>query len=230
VQGGSGTFAAHVEGPPESMAGRARARLSGLRVQARGLLVQGDAQVDAAVSALDPFRGADLTGTRVRIDEARVAGEQIAPAWWGRAVLSRARWRFDGRFFEAELAAHCRDARPIVGLYAHLADLPGVVKGLFAMDGLSLHGTAAAGRGWYALRDLVARGDGASVEAALRSDAGRQRGAALLTVHGISVALDLDGGSSLHLFGPGDFFAQRKAELDALPRAPMGRRGQAPRR
>jgi len=105
------------------------------------------------------------------------------------------------------------------------------VQGLFSMDGLTVHGSAAGGRGWFALRDLVAKGDGASVEAALRTDAQGQRGAALLDVHGISLALDLNGGgTSLHPFGPGDFFAQRKAELDASAPVARGRRGPAPRR
>jgi hypothetical protein len=68
------------------------------------------------------------------------------------------------------------------------------------------------------------------VEAALRSDAQGQRGAALLDVHGISLALDLNGGgSSLHPFGPGDFFAQRKAELDRSAPVARGRRGSGPR-
>ncbi|MGZ6126479.1 MAG: hypothetical protein ACXWLR_16030, partial [Myxococcales bacterium] len=85
-----------------------------------------------------------------------------------------------------------------------------------------------AGRGWVSLPELVAEGDGASVRATLRQDPGSQRGAALLTVSGISVALDLDGGgSSLHLFGPGDFFAERQREVRAIPlarRAPRLRR------
>jgi hypothetical protein len=231
VEKGHGTFAAHLEGPPEGMAGWARASLVGLRVRARDAEVDGDARVDAAVRALDPRRGADLSGTRIEVSGARLVGADIDPEWWAHILLPRARVRLDQVAFDAELTARCRDARPILGLYGHLEDLPGIVQGLFSMDGLAVRGSAAGGPGWFALRDLVAEGAGASVEAALRSDAEGRRGAALLNVHGISLALDLNGGgSSLHPFGAGDFFAQRKAELDATAPAVRGRRGPTPRR
>lgn len=228
VEKGHGSFAAHLEGPPERMAGWARASIAGLRMRARDVDVDGDARVDALVRTLDLRRGADLSGTRIEVSGARLVGADIDPEWWAHILLPRARLRFEKVAFDADLTARCRDARPILGLYGHLKNLPGIVQGLFSMDGLAVRGSAAGGPGWFALRDLVARGDGASVEAALRSDAQGQRGAALLNVHGISLALDLDGGgSSLHPFGPGDFFAQRKAELDASAPVARGRRGPA---
>lgn len=230
VEAGRGSFTAHLEGPPSRLRGQARIALRRLRIGARGVKVRGDADVRARIANLDPRRGADLSGTRLSIDRGRLAGsdEEIAPGWWGRAVLRRARIRFDTLRLDADLAARCRDARPIVGLYSHLADLPGIVKGLFTMEGLSVNGSAHAGRGWISLPELVAEGNGASVKATLRQDAGSQRGAALLTVNGFSVALDLDGGgSSLHLFGPGDFFAERQREVRAIP---LARRPTRPRR
>ncbi|HET7784458.1 MAG TPA: hypothetical protein VFL36_00675 [Myxococcales bacterium] len=230
IERGHGTFAAHLEGPPRRMTGWARASLAGLRGRARDVDVDGDARIDAVVRALDLEGEADLSGTRIEVSGARLAGADIDPQWWAHIQLPRAHLRFERLAFDADLTAQCRDARPILGLYGHLKDLPGFVQGLFAMEGLAVRGSAAGGPGWFALRDLVAKGDGASIEAALRSDARGQRGAALLDVRGISLALDLNGGhSSLHPFGPGDFFAQRKAELDAVAPA-RGRRGPVPRR
>jgi hypothetical protein len=95
------------------------------------------------------------------------------------------------------------------------------------MDGLSVRGSAHAGRGWITVPEVSAEGNGASVSATLRHDGQGQVGAALLTVHGITFALDLDGGSSLHLFGPGGFFADRQREVRAMP---MGRRAPPLRR
>jgi hypothetical protein len=231
IERGHGTFAAHLEGPPRRMTGWARAALAGVRGRARDVEVDGNARVHAVVRALDLLRGADLSGTRIEVSGARLVGADIDPQWWAHVQLPRAHLRFETLAFDADLTAQCRDARPILGLYGHLKDLPGFVQGLFAMEGLAVHGSAAGGPGWFALRDLVARGDGASIEAALRSDARGERGAALLDVHGISLALDLNGGhSSLHPFGPGDFFAQRKAELDASARKARGRRGPTLRR
>jgi hypothetical protein len=230
VEKGHGTFAGHLEGPPERMAGWATASVVGLRMRARDVDVDGNARVDALVRALDLRRGADLSGTRIEVSGARLVGADIDPEWWAHIRLPRAHLRFETASFDADLTARCRDARPILGLYGHLKSMPGIVQGLFSMDGLAVRGSAAGGPGWFALRDLVARGDGASVEAALRSDAQGQRGAALLDVHGISLALDLNGGgSSLHPFGPGDFFAQRKAELDRSAPVARGRRGSGPR-
>ncbi len=229
VRRGKGSFRAHVEGPPTRLHGSANVFLSRIHVSARGITVRGDARVDARIAAFDPRRGADLSGTRVSVDEGRLVPDQeISPGWWGRAVLSRARIRFPGPRIDADLEARCRDARPIVGIYAHLADLPGFLNSLFGMDDLAVRGSAHAGRGWVSLPDVTATGNGASVRATLREDDDGRRGAALLTVQGISVALDLDGGgSSLHLFGPGDFFAERQREVSAKPlgrRAPRHRR------
>lgn len=226
VQKGGGSFSAHLEGPPLQLRGRARVSLSRLQVAARGVKVRANARIDARISSFDPRRGGDLSGTRVSVDDGRLVPDQeIAPGWWGRAVLPRARLQFARPRLDADLEARCRDARPIVGLYAHLADLPGFLNSLFAMDGLSLRGSAHAGRGWLSLPEVKAEGNGASVRATLRRDGDEQRGAALLTVSGISVALDLNGGgSSLQLFGPGDFFAGRQREVRAMP---LGRR--APR-
>jgi hypothetical protein len=131
-------------------------------------------------------------------------------------VLTAAQVRFRPWRVDAEAEAQCRDARPIVGVYAHVKDLPGFLNSLFGMDGLSVRASVRAGRGWFLLPLLAAEGNGASIRATLRQDATGQRGAAVLTAHGIPVALDLDGGgSSLHLFGPGDFFAERERELRA---------------
>ena len=230
VQAGKGSFDAHLEGPLHRLRGTARASLRRLAIAARGVNVRGDARVDARIADLDPWRGADLSGTRISVDDGRLVPDQeIGPGWWGRAVLPRARVRFDTLRLDADLEARCRDARPIVGVYAHLKDLPGFLNSLFGMDGLSVRGTAHAGPDWLFLPEVTAEGaDGASVRATLRENTHSQRGAALLTVHGISVALDLNGGrSSLHLFGPGDFFADRQREVRAMPlarRAPARRR------
>lgn len=224
-EAGQGTFSAHLEGPTRKLEGWARAQLSQVRLRARGLVVEGDVRVDAKVPRLSP-ESADLAGTRIEIENGRLHGEDIAPAWWGRFVLQKGSMRFDGRRIETDFAAHCRDARPIVGLFARLADLPGIVKGLFSMDGLSLEGSASVAPDFFELRDLLARGDGATIQATVRQDHGVQRGAAVLDVRGIPVALDLNDGASLHPFGPFDFYNERRDELAQTPRkaAPKARR------
>ncbi|HZR11369.1 MAG TPA: hypothetical protein VFA79_22485 [Myxococcales bacterium] len=230
VRAGRGSFAAHLEGPLHRLRGTAHVSLRRLAVAARGVNVRGDSRVDARIADLDPWRGADLSGTRITVDQGRLVPDQeIGPGWWARAVLPSARVRFDPLRVDADLEARCRDARPIVGVYAHLKDLPGFLNSLFGMDGLSVRGSAHAGADWLFLPDVTAEGaDGASVRATLRENAHSQRGAALLTVHGIPVALDLNGGrSSVHLLGPGDFFADRQREVREKPlarRAPARRR------
>jgi hypothetical protein len=230
VEGGRGSFSAHLEGPVHRLAGTARVTMSKLQVAARGLKVQAKARAELRIAGLDPWRGADLAGTRVIVEEGRlVPDEEIGPGWWGNALLTRAQLRFDPLRFDADLQARCRDARPIVGVYAHLKDLPGFLNSLFGMDGLSVTASAHGGPGWFLLPKLEADGNQASIKATLREDSRGQRGAALLTAHGIPVALDLDGGgSSLHLFGPGDFFAERERELRAEPVQPPARRQPPP--
>jgi hypothetical protein len=219
IGAGRGWFSAHLEGPPRRLHGRARVAFSRLQISARGLQIRGESRADVRIADLDPWRGADLAGTRVSVDAGRlVPDEEIGPGWWGRALFTTAQLRFRPLRIDAAVEAQCRDARPIVGVYAHVKDLPGFLNSLFGMDGLSVRASAHAGRGWFLLPLLAAEGNGASIRATLRQDARGQRGAALLTAHGIPVALDLDGGgSSLHLFGPGDFFAERERELRAEP-------------
>ena len=83
------------------------------------------------------------------------------------------------------------------------------------------------------LRKLTADGDGASVHATLRTDRRGPDGAALLTVRGVSVGVEVSpSGKSVHLLGPGTWFGEKVAQLDparALDTLPRARR-QAPRR
>jgi hypothetical protein len=227
VESGRGAFAAHLEGPLHRLAGWARVSLRDVQVATKGLKVRGDARVWARIRSFDSDTGAVLTGTRVAIDHGRLVPDmEIGPGWWGRGRLRSARIRFHPLRLDADLDARCRDARPIVGVYAREAGLPDFLNSLFGMDGLIVYGSAHAGRGWFSVPEITAEGNNASVRATLREDDAGRRGAALLTAHGISIALGLDGGgSSLHIFGPGDFFADRQNEIRAQP---MGRR--APRR
>jgi hypothetical protein len=241
VEQGKGTFSAHLEGPLDHLAGDARVVLRGLRGRAASAALVGNLAADVKVHTLDPARGADLSGTRIAIDSAHEvhdSGEEdTRPGWWARIGLPRVQVRFaakrDDPVVDADLVGRCRDARPIVGLFARAEDLPAFVRGLFAMDDLSLRGSAIAGRSWMALRKLSADGDGASVHAALRTDRGGPHGAALLTVRGVSAGVEVSpSGKSVHVLGPGSWFDEKVAqldparELDTLPRA----RRQAPRR
>jgi len=241
VEEGKGTFAAHLEGPFDHLAGRARVALSGLRGKAASATLNGNLTVDVNVQALDPRRGADLSGTRISVDSAHEVHESgeddTRPGWWAHLDVPRLQLRFaapgDAPVADADLAGRCRDARPIVGLFARAQDLPAFVRGLFAMDDLKLVGSAIAGRSWFALRKVTADGDGASIHAALRNDPRGSNGAALLSVHGLSVGVELSpSGKSVHLLGAGSWFGGKVAQLDpaeALDRLPRARR-EPPRR
>jgi hypothetical protein len=94
------------------------------------------------------------------------------------------------------------------------------------MDGLSLRGSAIAGRSWMSLREIAANGDHASVHGVLKADPGGSSGAALLSVRGLSVGVEVSpSGKSLHLVAPGTWYGDKVAQLDPgktlgpLPRA-----------
>jgi hypothetical protein len=236
VQQGQGTFSAHLDGPPDRLSGEARVGLKGVRARAASATLLGDVAVDVKVHALDPSRGADLSGTRIAVDSARAihdSGEEdAAPDWWGRIELPRVELRFGAKeeaaVADADLLGRCRDARPIVGLYARAQDLPGFVRGLFGMDGLSLRGSAIAGRSWMSLRQISADGDHASVHGVLRADRGGSNGAALLSVRGLSVGVEVSpSGKSVHLVAPGTWYGEKVSQLDpekALGPLPRARR------
>jgi hypothetical protein len=218
------------------LSGWVRTSLADLRLDAERLAIRADAAVDASVHDLDPERGADLSGTRVRIDGARVidAGgeEDTAPGWWARIDLDRAALHLapGGPLVDADFTARCRDARPIVGLYVRRADLPGVLSGLFAMEGLAVHGSGLLANGRAALRELAATGQGASIRAIYLAERETKRGAALLKVGSISVGVGLGRGSSgVHVFGPGDWYANEERQLRTqLPPRSTARARSAP--
>jgi hypothetical protein len=220
IDSGHGAFALHLAGSPNRLSGWIRASLTGLRIRAQRLAIRAEATVDAAVQGFDPSHGADLSGTRISIDEGRLvdAGgeEDTAPGWWARVDLDRAVLRLgsSGPLLDGDFTARCRDARPIVGLYVRRADLPGILSGLFAMDGLAVHGSGLLANGRAVLRELVANGQGASIRGIYLADGADKRGAALLTVGSISAGVGLGkGNGGVHVFGPGDWYASQEREL-----------------
>lgn len=229
---GHGTFAAHLEGPPSRAEGFANVTLEQLAIDARNETFHADVTLNAKVAGFDLRRGADVSGTRLSIANGGIKRDPAAREWWGRFVLPRAQLRFRGEeTFDADLAADCRDARPIVGLYHRLGSLPGSLRKLFRMDGLHVSGSAAAGRNWLVLRQLHAQGDGAEIRAVFRRQGRDEEGAAWIKVGIIPIALGLGKqGKGVHVIGPGDFFTERQAvlgrapSLPALHAAPKGRR------
>jgi hypothetical protein len=236
VEGGHGAFALHLAGPARRMSGWLRASLASGRASFEQSSFRGDFAVDAPVRDLDPWRGGDLSGTQVRVDDARLVHggeEDAAPGWWARIVARRARLRLAAEssapdpsvsredlarrvVVEGEVVARCRDARPLVGLYARRSDLPGFVSGLFSMERLEVRSSVALGDGLIALRDLVATGDGASIRATYLAAGEQKQGAALLEVRGLPVGVGLgEGQGGIHLFGPGDWFSGVQARLQS---------------
>ncbi|HEX4386109.1 MAG TPA: hypothetical protein VH083_24290 [Myxococcales bacterium] len=217
---GHGTFSAHLEGPASKGAGFVKLQLTQLSLDARNETFHADLALDARVNSFDFKSGANLSDTTVDIQNGGIKRDALARMWWGHIKLPRALVRFQSsEMFDGDLVADCRDARPIVGLYARTGSLPGSVKKLFTMDGLHVWGSAALGKGWVVLRDLHAKGDGAEVRAVFRHEDGEDAGAAWLKVGIIPLALGIgEPGKGLHILHPGDFFTDRK---EALGRAPM---------
>lgn len=243
IERGHGAFAAHLAGPFDRLAGWVRASASDALLVAQERRIRGDVSFDASVRALDPLRGADLAGTKLVVASAQLVHSNgvadAAPGWWGRFELSRAQLRFSGQhdhpLFDADLVARCRDARPLVGLFARQAELPRFVAGLFAMEGLDVRASAEAGKQLFALRGLSAQGEGAAVQAVYQLHGDQKRGAAYLTVGALSVSLGIDqGGTSVHLLSPGSWFAQEQSRLQprrslgSLPRARPPQKPHAP--
>jgi hypothetical protein len=219
---GKGTFTAHVHGPTTQANGTVNLTLQQVALDARNEAFHADVTLDARIVTLDVRHGADLSGTTLAIEHGGIKRQPEARTWWGRFTLPRAQVRFTGnQVFDADLQAECRDARPIVGLYARLGSLPGSTKRLFTMDGLQVTGSAAAGRGWIVLRDLHAKGEGAEVRAVFRHYGEDEQGAAWLKVGIVPLAIGLGKeGSGVQLVGPGDFFTERQAALGRAPQLP----------
>jgi hypothetical protein len=218
--GGHGSFAAHLEGPPSNGTGFFQLSLEELAVDARKETFHADLALDARISSFDFRRGANLSGTTLDVQNGGIKRDPQARLWWGHIKLPRAQLSLrKAEMLDVDLVADCRDARPIVGLYARLKSLPGAAKSLFTMDGLHVWGSAAAGKGWVVLRDLHASGDGAEIRAVFRHEQGGEQGAAWLKIGILPLALGLGpNGGGLHILQPGDFFTEKKA---ALGRAPM---------
>ena len=244
IDSGSVGFGLRLSGPPDALAGKIGLAVKSGQARVDGLVIRADTTVDLNVRAFDPLRGADLSDTRVAIRHARLINpggeEDTAPDWWGQFHLPRAQLRVPqaakgGPMLDADLTGECRDARPIVGLYVRRKPLPGIVAGLFNLDELRLKASLLAGRETIALRGLDAEGRHGAIRGVLLKDDDGTKGAALLTVRGLSVAIGVDGKhTSVHpLIGAGSWFADRQRELQpdqALPQLPRARRAQSPTR
>ena len=240
---GHGTFAAHLAGPPQRLSGFLRAHLTDGLLLVQGRTIRAEVELEGRIRALDPANGADLTGSKFEVGDAQLVFDNgqadAAPGWWGRFEFPRAQVRFSPRgdqpMLDADLVARCRDARPLVGLFARQAELPRFVAELFSMNGLDVRSSAALGPGLFSLRGLTAQGAGANVQAVYRVQGEEKRGAAYLSVGPLSVSLGVEGKkTSVHILSPGSWFAEEQAKLQpklalgALPRARTPKKPHAP--
>jgi len=240
VLSGRGTFAAHLSGPPRRLRGFLQAELKNGLVLVQGRTIRAELVLGAKVRALDPLDGADLAGSQLEVLDGQLVFDNgqadAAPGWWGRFELPRAQVRFAPQgnepMLDADLAARCRDARPLVGLFARQAELPRFVASLFSMNGLEVRGSASLGPQLFALRGLAAEGEGAKIQAVYRLRGEEKRGAAYLSVGPLSVSLGVEGDNkSVHILSPGSWFAEEQAKLQpelALGSLPRGRRMKKP--
>jgi hypothetical protein len=228
--GGRGTFSAHLEGPASNGAGFVKLDLAEASIDARNETFRTDLAVDARINSFDFRQGANLSDTTIDLQNGGIKRDPQARLWWGHIKLPRAQLRFqNSEMIDADLVADCRDARPIVGLYARTGSLPGSMKQLFTMDGLHVWGSAAAGKGWVVLRELHAAGDGAQIRAVYRHEKAGDQGAAWIKVGIIPLALGVgQNGGGLHVIHPGDFYTEKQAALGKapmlLPRKPRPKR------
>jgi len=243
IDRGTATFGAHLQGPPDALAGKIALAVKGGQARVDGLILRADTSVGFNVRALDPLRGADLSGTHVAIRRGRLINpggeEDTAPDWFGDFHLPRAQLRTpqvakDGPMLDADLKGECRDARPIVGLYVRRKPLPGFVAGLFNLDELRLTASILAGSALIALRGLDAEGRHGAIRGVLLKNEDGLTGAALLRVRMLSVALGIDKNkTSIHPLGAGGWFANRQRELQphqSLNELPRARRAQSAQR
>ncbi|MBL8718919.1 MAG: hypothetical protein JNL79_23250, partial [Myxococcales bacterium] len=152
-------------------------------------------------------------GSYVHIRNASVTGGDAPKAWWGRVDVLATKAAFGA--FRLDLALAIKDARPVFALLdaTDTAHLPGWVRDLFALDGLTGSAKLVLSPDRLALTDFVAQAGGFVVLGDLRVHGPRTRGVIYASSTLGSLGLvSKTGGTDLTLLPGADWMKKQTME------------------
>lgn len=176
--GGSATLSGHLDASLETGALQGHLDVNAKGAAGRWAKSNLRADVVAHYVLAKGHRGSlagDLRGSYVHIRNASVTGGDAPKAWWGRVDVLATKAAFGA--FRLDLALAIKDARPVFALLdaTDTAHLPGWVRDLFALDGLTGSAKLVLSPDRLALTDFVAQAGGFVVLGDLRRHGARTR-------------------------------------------------------
>jgi hypothetical protein len=213
LSGGSGAFSMDLD--VENGKGKGAVTSSSSKASAK----YSDAKIttDVAVRARIPtwdfqHDRIDLSGTRIMLEHA-MAGEPGPDSrdWWGRFDLRSADVQ-SGRadVFRANVAAHCRDARPLFTLFD--VGLPGWARGVLKLEGLDAKAVIGLGSDRVDLEGLDASGGAFRIRGDHHVRKTTKQGVFLLESNALNLGLEIDTSASrLKLVKAKEWFEERRA-------------------
>jgi hypothetical protein len=211
LSGGSGAFSMDLD--VENGRGKGSVTSSSAKASAKyhDATITTDVAVRARIPTWDfQHDRIDLSGTRVTLEHA-TAGEPGPDSrdWWGRFDLRSADLQ-SGRpdVFRANVAARCRDARPLFTLFE--VGLPGWARGVLKLEGLDAKATFGLGSDRVDVEGLDASGGAFRIRGDHHVRKTTKQGAFLLESNALSLGLEIDNSASrLKLVGAKKWFEAR---------------------
>ncbi|HKB70785.1 MAG TPA: hypothetical protein VKH46_08070 [Thermoanaerobaculia bacterium] len=184
--------------------------VSGVRAVYRKNALAGDAVVRLRMPDWNPADGAGrLRGTSFELADVSSAGG--ARNWWGRFDVGAGtlRSKSGGLELSGQVAAKCRDARPLYTLFG--VALPRWARGIVGLEGLTASAGVVLGPATVEIAGLDARGGKFTIAGDYARRGKAADGAFLVSAGPLSVGVEVSGGkSSLKLVGAKGWFAGRK--------------------
>jgi hypothetical protein len=163
-----------------------------------------------------PIARADLARMRFGVEDGRVSIHEKS-GWWAElrfesAELELPRSERAGAgpvYFDTKVLASLADMRPIVEVFDRERRIPGIVRAYDSRGALGSFELAIAPSG-FALDRFQLKAGPLEVKATLIDRDGHERGALLVGLHGIRVAVEIEGEkTSLSVLSPSDAYAKR---------------------
>ena len=207
AHGGAGTVRARVALRDGRGSARLDADAAAVVVRLGERTVRGAVRANLFARRIDfPGGSAVFDGTRVRLQGVSLEGAAGAP-WSGALEARQARLGLADGSLDAHLSARLGDGRPLVALVP--SGPPKWIAGLLDLRDFEASGRLRSAPGILALSPARAEAGTFSIDADWREARGRGWGALLVRKGALSLGLGLgENGTSLHLVGAADWFAE----------------------
>ncbi len=150
--------------------------------------------------AKDFTKAIELSGSSIDLKDVEIAEDGPHPFWWGHVDFTETHLTLaGGPTFHSLLTGRCRDGRPVLALMR--AEVPGWVRGLTSLEGLTSSATLQIAANDVSVSPIHAQGGGFDLEGSFHAKNGQNHGLFLIQKSFLSLGIETQNGSlGIHPF------------------------------